>query len=62
MDKFCSDCWEYVVAEFDEVEGGWICPECEWINLFDSEGEAEEALKWDADAQRGEDIWEDMFA
>jgi transcription initiation factor TFIIIB Brf1 subunit/transcription initiation factor TFIIB len=53
MDKFCSDCWEWVDTVEDE-NGETVCAECEWVNVFDSEIEADEALRWDADLARGE--------
>lgn len=62
MNKFCSDCWEWVEAVEDEDEG-LVCGECGWINLFDSEGAADDAMKWDADTERGEmEMDEMMFA
>jgi hypothetical protein len=48
MDKFCGDCWEWVeTVENDDEET--VCADCEWVNVFDSEGEAVEAKRYDAE-------------
>jgi hypothetical protein len=40
---FCSDCWTTVDPKGHDLEGE-VCPVCEWVNLWDDEIEARQAL------------------